>query len=62
MPVTFEVRSDGILEIVRSGALGRAEEDASLALRHGDGRIVPGMRVLVDSRKVADLTHRLADF
>lgn len=52
MPVTFEVRSDGILEIVRSGALGRAEEDASLALRHSDDRIVPGMRVLVDSRKV----------
>lgn len=52
MPVTFEVRPDGILEIVRSGALGSAEEDASLALRCSDDRIIPGMRVLVDSRKV----------
>lgn len=52
MPVTFELWPDGILEIVRSGALGRTEEDASLALRHSDDRIVPGMRVLVDSRKV----------
>lgn len=52
MPVTFEVRPDGILEIVRSGTLGRREETASLALRNRDERIVPGIPVIVDSRGV----------
>jgi hypothetical protein len=52
MPVTFEVRPDGILEIRRTGELSSAQEDASLVLRDGDNRITPGMRVLVDSRKV----------
>jgi hypothetical protein len=52
MPVTVTLRPDGLLEIVRSGAVDSAEEDASLVLRNADTRITPGMCVLVDSRKV----------
>jgi len=52
MPVTYDVRPDGILMVERSGAPDNLEEDASLLLRLADERIVPGMRVLVDSTKV----------
>jgi hypothetical protein len=52
MPIKYDVGPDGILLIERSGAPDNLEEDASMLLRLADDRIVPGMRVLVDSRKV----------
>lgn len=52
MPVSHHIRPDGILVVERWGSPSASEEDAGIQARLLDEEVVPGMRVLVDSRRV----------
>lgn len=54
MSISHHVRPDGILVVERFGSLDISEENAALQERLKDAEVVPGMKVLVDSRGVVE--------
>jgi hypothetical protein len=52
MTIDYTIRPDGILVLERSGTISTSDEDVNLQKRLKDVKVVPGMRVLVDSQGV----------